>query len=337
MFVLILISSLAIQPFTIQGFFAVFGTIRDEEGRVVSSVRVSLLDENYQPKGTAFSDSSGHYQFRNLRAGSYYLRVEPTGLPYEEYSKQIDLYSMTRRSSTYEEPTLEDIVLKPKKSPTTRNSKSPGVIFVQVIPPAARGEYHRGASSIKDKNSQLGIEALKKAIEIFPYYFDALELLGTQYVKLGLTQGGRSREQFENAIPILTRALAINNKAALSMYFLGLAYLKLNQLNDSIAWLQNATAQDGSNPHAYLWLGLAYGNFGSLDQSELALKKAYELGRANVPEAHLYLAGIYNKRERYLDASRELELYLKEAKGLKDKTQIKEMIVKLKAKDKTRQ
>lgn len=119
----------------------------------------------------------------------------------------------------------------------------------------------------------MGIEALKKAIEIFPDYFDALELLGTQYVKLGLTQGGRSREQFEIAIPILTRALAINNKAALSMYFLGLAYLKLNQLNDSIAWLQNATAQDGSNPHAYLWLGLAYGNFGSLDQSELALKR----------------------------------------------------------------
>ena len=64
MFALILSVGLAIQPFTLQGFFTIFGTIRDEEGRLVSSVRVSLVDENYQPKGTVFADSSGHYQFR---------------------------------------------------------------------------------------------------------------------------------------------------------------------------------------------------------------------------------------------------------------------------------
>jgi tetratricopeptide (TPR) repeat protein len=338
MFVLILILGLALPPTTIQGFFTLFGTIRDEEGRVVSSVRVSLVDENYQPKGTVISDSSGHYQFRNLRAGSYYLRVEPTGLPYEEYSKQIDLYSMTRRSSTYEEPTLEDVVLKQKRSRNAKNAGTPpGVVFVQVIPPAAREEFDRGASSIKDHNSLSGIEALKKAIEIFPDYFDALELLGTQYVKLGLIQSGRSRERFARAAPILTRALAINSKAAVSMYFLGLAYLKLDQFNDSIAWLQNASAQNGRNPNVYLWLGLAYGNSGSLDQAELALKKAYELGGAQVADAHLYLAGIYNKRERYGDASRQLELYLKEAKGLKNKTQLKDMIARLRAKDKAKQ
>jgi hypothetical protein len=66
------------------------------------------------------------------------------------------------------------------------------------------------------------------------------------------------------------------------------------------------------------------------------LKKAYELGGTDAADAHLYLAGIYNKRERYGDAWRELELYLKEAKGLKDTTQIKEMIGKLKAKEKAK-
>jgi len=327
MFALILILGLAIQPFTLQGFFTIFGTIRDEEGRVVSSVRVSLVDENYQPKGTVFADSSGHYQFRNLRAGSYYLRVEPTGLPYEEYSKQIDLYSMTRRASTTEEPTLEDIVLKLKKS-RAGSTGSPGVVFVQIIPPAAREEYNRGASSIKGKNSPSGIESLKKAIEIFPDYFDALELLGTEYAKL---------EQLESAIPILGHALAVNNKARSSMYALGVAYLKLNRIDQSIEWLQNALAQDSGNPNVYMMLGLAYGKKLSLDQAEGAFKRAYQLGRANAADAHLYLAGIYDKRERYGDSWRQLELYLKEAKGLKDPAQIKEMIIKLKAKDKSKQ
>ena len=192
MFALILSVGLAIQPLMLQGFFTVFGTVRDEDGRVVSSVRVSLLDENYQPKGTVFADSGGRYTFRNLRAGSYYLRVEPTGLPYEEYSKQIDLYSMTRRASTTEEPTLEDIVLKRKKS-RTNSIGTPGVVFIQAVPAEAREEFEHASSSIKEKNLQLGIAGLMRAIEIFPEYFDALELLGTQYVKL---------LQFDSAIPI---------------------------------------------------------------------------------------------------------------------------------------
>ena len=79
-------------------------------------------------------------------------------------------------------------------------------------------------------------------------------------------------------------------------------------------------------------LGLVYGKSGSLEQAETALKKAYEQGGSEAADAHVYLAGIYDRREKYLEASRELELYLKEAKGLKNRTQIKEMIAKLKAK-----
>lgn len=328
MFSLILLLSLAIQPFTVQGFFAVFGTIRDEEGRPLASVRVSIVDENYQPIRTVFADSSGRFQFRNLRAGSYYLRVEPTGLPYEEYSRQIDLYSMTRRASTTEEPTLEDVILRRKKSRAGSSGTSPGVVFMQVVPPAARVEYDRGAGNIKGRDTQLGIDELRKAIEIFPDYFDALELLGTEYVKLG---------QFESAVPVLTRALAVNSKAGSSMYALGVAYLTLNRIDQSIDWLQSALAQDSGNPNIHMMLGLAYGKKQSLDQAEAAFRKAYQLGKANAADAHLYLAGLYDKREKYGDAWRELELYLKEAKGLKDTTQVREMIVRLKAKEKAKQ
>jgi tetratricopeptide (TPR) repeat protein len=327
MFSLILLLSLAIQPFTIQGFFAVMGTVRDEEGRAVPSVRVSMVDENYQPIRTVFADASGRFEFRKIRAGSYYLRVEPTGLPYEEYSRQIDLYSMTRRASTFEEPTLEDVILRRKKSRGSINA-SPGVVFLQVVPPAARAEYDRGAGNIKGRDTQLGIDELRKAIEIFPDYFDALELLGTEYVKLG---------QYENAVPVLTRALAVNSKSGSSKYALGFAYLMLNRIDQSIDWLQSALAQDSGNPNVHMMLGLAYGKKHSLDQAEAAFKKAYQLGKANAADAHLYLAGLYDKRERYGEAWRELELYLKEAKGLKDTTQVREMIAKLKAKDRSKE
>jgi len=321
-FILLLI--LAAQPFTVQNFFSVMGSVRDDTGHPVSSVRVSLEDENSQPIRSAFADASGRFQFRGIRAGSYRVRVETTGLPFEPVSVSVELQSMTNSNinlSTTDIPTPVDITLRRKREHT---AAPPAVVFSQEIPPPAREEFNRGVSGIT-KDPASGIVALKKAVEIFPDYFDALELLGTQYAKLG---------QFENAAPILARALKVNDKAATSMYWLGFAYLKLNRLSESIELLQNAAAQDSANPNVFMALGLAYGNSQSLDQAETALRTAYQLGGAGAADAHLYLAGLYNKRERYGEAWRELELYLKEAKGLKDTTQIKEMIAKLKAKEK---
>ena len=323
MLVAVLLFSLTLHPSVAQGFFAIYGTVRDENGRSLSSVRVSITDENYQPLRTVISDGSGHFQLRGLRAGSYYLRVEATGQPYEEYSQHIELYSMTRRNSTTEDPTLVDVVLTRKKPRTDRGNVS-GVVFAQNVPPEAKREYDRAAAYLRNQDFRATFDSLNKAIGIFPDYFDALELLGTQYVKL---------RQFEAALPILTRALAINNKSGSAMYALGVAHLNLNRLDESINVLESASANDGNNPNVYMMLGLAYGQRRSWDQAEGAFKKAYLLGKANAADAHLYLAGIYDKRGRYSEARRELELYLKEAKGLKDRSQIREMIDQLKAKD----
>ena len=324
MFSFILLLSIATQPFAVQNFFSVVVSVRDDTGQSVSAIRVSLEDENSQPISTKFADGSGRFQFRGLRPGIYRVRVETAGTPFEPVTVPVDLQSMTNRSinrSTTDIPTPVDITLRRRKSP---DGAAPAVVFSQVIPPPAREEFNRGVSNL-NKNSASGIDSLKKAVEIFPEYFDALELLGTQYAKLG---------QYENAAPILVRALAVNDTAATSMYWLGFAYLKLNRLNESIEWLQNAASRDSGNPNVQMALGLAHGLNNSLDQAETALRAAYQLGGAGAADSHLYLAGIYNKRERYGEAWRELELYLKEAKGLKDTAQIKEMIVRLKEKEK---
>jgi len=326
MFAFILLLSIATQPLAIQNFFSVVVSVRDDGGHQVSAIRVSLEDENSQPITTKFADGSGRFQFRGLRPGTYRIRVETAGTPFEPVTVSVDLQSMTDRSinrSTTDIPHPVDITLRRRK---TSDLAAPAVVFSQVIPPPAREEFNRGVVNL-NKDSAAGIDSLKKAIEIFPDYFDALELLGTQYAKVG---------EYENAAPVLARALAVNDKAATSMYWLGFAYLKLKRVNESIELLQNAAALDSGNPNVFLALGLAYGNNNSLDEAETALRTAYKLGGAGAADAHLYLAGIYNKRERFGEAWRELELYLKEAKGLKDTTQIKEMIVKLKEKEKAK-
>jgi Tfp pilus assembly protein PilF len=326
MFALILLLTFMVQPLASQNFFSIMGTVRDDSGHTVSSIRVSLEDENSQPVKTVFVDSSGRFQFRSLRPGNYRLRVETQGTPFEEQSIAIELQSMTRgdiNPSITEEPTYIDVRLKRKKSLSTTAA---GVVFAQVIPSAAREEYNRGAGNIKS-DPDAAIASLQKAIEIFPDYFDALDLLGTEYVR---------RELFANAIPLLSHAAEINNRAYGSMYGLGFALLRLKRFAEAVEWLEKAAAGDSSNPSVYLTLGLAYGNNGALSESERALRKSYQLGGAILADAHLYLAGLYNKQERFGEAWRELELYLKEAKGLKDKTQINTMIINLKAKEKAK-
>ena len=304
--------------------FDIIGTVRDNTGRPVNGLRISLMDENQQPIRTELTNTSGQFQFRGVSRGRIFLRVEPIGQPYEPTTVSEDLESIRVRG-VGSEPWPIDIVVKRKRDAPV-NPEPAGVVFAQTVPDAARSEYASAVSSLKDKWEQ-AIEALKRAIVIFPDYYQALELLGTEYVK---------RNQFEPAVPVLTHAIEVNNAAPKSLYALGVAHLNLNRPGEAIEWLRKASDLEPSNANTFMMLGIAYGNNKELEASEAALKKAYQLGGEHAADAHLYLAGLYNKQERYDQAVRELELYLKESKNLKDTTQIKAMIDKLKAKNKTK-
>jgi tetratricopeptide (TPR) repeat protein len=319
----ILLLCLFSQAFGFQNFFRIIGSVKDDGGQAVPSIRVSLEDENSQSLGTVFADSSGRFQFRSLRAGRYYLRVETAGTGYRDQAVLVELQSMTnsdRNRSTYEDATPVDITLKRKLT----RPETTAVVFAQVVPPTAREEFQRGSDNV-NKDPEAGIASLRKAIEIFPDYFDALELLGAQYVKL---------KQFENAEPILFRAVTVNPKSGSSMFWLGVICLETKRFKESIEWLTNASGVDSANPFVYLKLGEAYGKSGSLDQSETALKKAYQLGGDEVADARLMLGYIYYNQKKFTEAAREWEAYLKEAKHLKDKAPIKDLIARARLKEK---
>lgn len=318
-----LLLSLVFALVPTQSRFAILGSVRDPGGQPVGSIRVTLLGENYQNLGTRFADSSGRFQFRNLGQGIYTIRIEPAGTPYEEETQTIELQSLSPRRSATEEPFTVDFRLRRKRGQVAQ--VAPGVVFVQEVPSSARVEYQRGQSSLNSQNPEMALPSLEKAIDIFPDYFLALELLGTEYVRRG---------QFNDAVPVLTRATQVNPNAARSLYALGVANLKSNRSVEAVNWLLRAEDKNPKNPNVHMMLGLAYGNLGSLVESEHAFKKAYLLGggKSDVADVHFYLAVIYNRQRKYSAAIRELELFLKEAEDVKDRTKIKGLIERLQAK-----
>ncbi len=323
MIVLTLLASLVFGVFGPQSTFDVIGYVRDDGGKPVDAIRVSLVDDNYQTLNTVFTDSSGRFKFPGLLQGRYQVKVEPAGKPFYERTVQLDLQAV-RLVRPGNEQYPVDIVIRRKREATLERA---AVVFAQQVPDTARSEYEHGVNSLKENRSDQAIEAFKKAIGIFPDYFLALELLGTEYVK---------RNEFEPAVPILTHALEVNHAATKSLYALGVANLKLNHAAEAIEWLKKCAEVDSTNANVYMYMGIAYGNNRELDQAESALKKAYQLGGTQAADAHLYLAGLYNKQERYAEAVKELELYLREAPNVKNAAPIKETITKLKEKAKTK-
>ncbi len=302
--------------------FALTGIVRNQSNQIVSGVRISVTDENNRTVHSSFVESNGRFTVRGLQQGRFTLRIETTGSPYEEYSQPVDLQSLRQFGGNEMIPV--DVVLKVKRGndPLARA----GSLFVQDVPKAARTEYERGAKDVKANKTDSGIAALKKAIEIFPNYFDALEMLGTEYVK---------GNQHELALPLLTQSIDINRSAPKGLYALGVVYLRLNQLPEAIGVLEESAKIDSSNPNTQMMLGLAYANNGGAEKSEAAFKKALQLGGPAAAEAHYYLAGLYNKQEQYRKAWQELDLFLRDSKSVKDPAQIKAMVASLKEKEKT--
>src|SRR5262245_34505591 len=319
---LILLLNLVFGLFWAQSTFTVIGSVRNQSGQTVDGVRVSVIDENFQPIRTIFVDSSGQFTIRGLGQGRFTFRVETTGTPYEEQTQQVELQALRVRGGNETFPL--DIVLKFKKG------KEPGAgnvsVFAQEVPSPARKEYESGVKSLKNQKTDQAIAFLKKAIQIFPDYYDALELLGTEYIKAA---------QYEAGLPLLTHALEVNKRSFKCTYGLGVAHLKLNRLPQAIEHLEKAAEMEPNSANAQMMLGLAYGTGGAFDKSEAAFRKALQIGGEAAAEAHFYLAGLFNKQNRYSDARQELEQFLKEAKNIKDHAQVKAMIEKLKEKEKS--
>jgi hypothetical protein len=260
----------ALQPATT---FTIIGMVRNKLGQTVTDVRVTVIDENYQTVYTAFVGASG-FKVDKVRQGRYTIRIETTGTPYEEQSQSIELQGLRKMGGGSETWPVE-FILKYKKGEGPPANGSP--LFAQNVPKAARTEYERGTSNLKSSKSDQAISALKKAVEIFPDYFDALELLGSEYVKSG---------QYEAAIPVLIHATEINKRAPKCLYALGVACLKLSRLPEAVEWLEKSLQIDANNPNAYMMLGLAYGSNGAFDKSEAAFRKTLQLGGQAAAEAH---------------------------------------------------
>jgi tetratricopeptide (TPR) repeat protein len=291
------------------------GRVTGPNGRPVQNVRVTLTNDGYSPIANGYTDASGRFRFA-VGEGAFYVEVDPIGQPFERYRERVEvrLGPFTKGGEIFR----VDIQLIPTRVPGDRPGAG-GVRFAQQVPEAAYREYDRAAKLVKDKPDD-AIAALRKAIELFPDYYDAMELLGTELVKAG---------RYDEARPVLVRAVEVNPAGEGSRYAFGVLSYRTGRFSDAVASLREANALNPKSPNTALYLGLAHLRSKQPADAEVYLKRAYEMGAKGVADLHLALASIYIDSKRNREAAAQLRLLLAEVPNLRDRDKIKALIAKL--------
>ncbi len=303
------------------------GTVFDTARTPIPNLWIELMDEVDRVLIRVRTDSTGRYNLRGLSFGNYQVKVVTVGTDFVSQTARLTLYPATMRG-TGSHNELLDFTLKTNteiKGAATAKSRA---TFAQEVPNAAQKAYERGVALLDGgKEAEAGLKKLQEALELFPAYYLALERLGIEYVK---------RSQYGPAREVLQKALDVNPTGASSLYAMGVLQYQNRQWKEAIESLRRALRFEPESANAafmHFYLGLALLKTDPGSEAETHLKRANELGKANIPpDIHMHLAQYYSNTKRYKEAADELETFLKRVPDAGDAENIRALIRRLRAK-----
>jgi tetratricopeptide (TPR) repeat protein len=313
---------------TSQGRNSISGLVFGESRHPLADTYVQLLDELGTTINQTRTNGSGRYAFYGLSDGRFKIRVFPIGTDYMEQIQEVILSPVSAIPGSGADNQQIDFYLRLRAGANAGPFAVPGAIFAQEVPDEARKFFERGINELREKKEKEGFENLKKALDVFPNYFLALDRLGTEYA----ARGNANPAYFEAARILLTKAIEINPRSYSSMFGLGFTQYHQGMFNEAVENMERAIGVYNKSANGYLWLGIAQKRAGKLVQAEASLKKANELSKGKQPDVHWQLAGLYNDQKRYAEAAAELELFLKNKSDARDADKIKQLISQLKQK-----
>lgn len=304
------------------------GLVFDPQRRPLSQINVELLDDFTRTIGRTRTDNSGRYSFNRISAGRYRIRVLATGTGYQEQIQEVEITNFTRSSRTpngnasvvsSSETIQSDFYLR-LSAPDSKNVNT-GSVFVQEVPENATKEYENALLDLNNKNFESGIEKLRKALNIYPEYYLALERLGQEEINL---------KNYQKATETLLKATNVNSRGYVGWYSLAYAYYSQKYLKEAANAAQTAVNLKPT-VESQLLLGVVLREAKEYKESEKQMLKADKLADGKSADVHwnLSLLYVYNLK-LFGKGANELEKFLNTKRGNKDSETIKKLIQQLK-------
>jgi tetratricopeptide (TPR) repeat protein len=280
------------------------GRIKTEDGHMPESMRVILLDDMYQQKSVAYADAGGRFVFQAAGRVNYYVQIDAAGTDYEPQTIRVETGQNPYGSGR--EVINLSVLLKIKEVIKRQHVGLPpapaGVAFAQPVPQSAREAYDKASKSLAKDDSAGAVASFKHALEVFPDYFDALESLGSEYVK---------QRVYDEAIPLLRHAVQINDRGWRSHYALGVALVESQQRTEGMSELRRSIELNPESPNGHMRLGMELAKDPQAQTEAIKeLEKVPVLAGKSIPDVYFYLASLYSKQKQYKEAADALEAYL---------------------------
>lgn len=262
-----------------------------------------------------YTDEQGRFEIPNVSSGQYTIEVEAD----RDRGFEISSESVTVGRGG---PTLITLYLKRKRDEAqSKSEKTVSVVMLdQKVPSSAKREFDRATKFAREKRLDESIEALRKAIAIYPDYLMAHNDLGAQLLET---------ERFEEAAVELRIAVKIDRNAFNPNLNLGIALLQLGQNPDALTSLDRSLTLEPSSPSAHLYTGIALARLGNSDRSEKELKAAYELGGTPYAVSLYHLGQLYMKKGERELALKSFESYLRECPNATNAAQVESLLARL--------
>jgi tetratricopeptide (TPR) repeat protein len=281
---------------TSQGII-ITGTVTLPDGNPAARVKVRISGQTGLSYET-FTDGNGRYQFQ-VPAGRY--RLAATN-PQDESQFTDPAEADTGRIAANR--VLVHLYLRVSQPAPKRDSK-PGTVSLaeasQQIPKNARKAFDEGRRRRADRQLDKALESFTRAIDSYPDYFQALAERGELYIV---------KSQIPEAVQDFQQALKLNEEYAPTLRGLGYCNLEQQKFSEAVQYLQRAIAVDPSVADTHLFFGIASLALNNRDAAKQALQEALKIDSKSAVSAHVYLADIYTREERYKEAANELRIYL---------------------------
>jgi Tfp pilus assembly protein PilF len=257
-----------------------------------SGVRVTLEKVGGGALDQMATDSRGRFHFASLLRGQYVVNLSAPC--YQTERRQVELTLVFRA--------YLDVELMPDTtSPTCASSGTAASAVDARVPEEARKEFERGSAALSKGKDGEGVAHLRRALEIYPDFFQAQMLLASAHMKA---------RRFDEAESALARAAEIDPHSVAALASLGEARRRLKKYRDAEESLAAALKLDDSSWQAHLSLARVY-----LDTDQV-MKAAPQIGRTlqlkpELAEAHLLGGNVLLKIGQPARALDEYQEYLR--------------------------
>ena len=282
-----------------------------------------------------FTDLSGRFSFPGLNRGRYQLTAEGDGVNFDTTSVYAEISAFGPSSQSF----TQDIQLRPI---VRKANPPPGVVnaFTQDVPAPAKQALDAGLKLAGEGKIEAAVESMRKAIQIFPKYFEAHLELGNTFLKTN---------QFNEAIAELDFAREINPNDERAYQSFGLLLMKQRNFAVAVAVFAEAARLNPANPtnavmRATALIHQAAGVSDSapstedrahlLSRAEIAISQAASLSENKLKPDSLTLALFHELKGEPERAAAELESYVKKTPQPKNSAAIQDEIKRLREKAK---